>query len=100
MSSIGKGSPTLRKRPSLVGFVIRLCLIASAVAWWSLLLNICSTVPQPDLGRRTIPFTCPISGLAFITPAQRSLIYGLVPVCFALTIVDLLVRKRRDGHDR
>jgi hypothetical protein len=90
----------MRRRQSLVGILIRLCLIASAVWWWSLLLNICSTVPQPGIGRRTIPFNCPISGLAFITPVQRNLLYGLVPVCFALTIVDFLVRKRQDGHDR
>jgi hypothetical protein len=91
----------VRKRQTVTGVVIRLCLIAAAVWWWSLLLNICSNVPQPNLAsRRTIPLNCPVSGLAFITPTQRNLLYGLVPVCLMLTIADFLIRKRRDNRDR
>jgi hypothetical protein len=76
-------------------------LLAGAIWWWSLLLNICSNAPQPDTAeQRTIPFNCPVSGLAFITPAQRNLLYGLVPVCFALMIVDVLMRSRRNARDR
>jgi hypothetical protein len=75
--------------------VARLSLMAAAVGWWSLLLNICSNVPQPDLSiGRTIPFNCPISGLAFVTPLQRMFLYLLVPVCLVLMGVDFALRKR------
>jgi hypothetical protein len=85
----------VKRRPRAITVVIRLSLMGAAVWWWSLLLNICSNTPQPDLAsRRTIPFTCPVSGLAFITPGQRALLYALVPVCFVLMIVDVQIRRR------
>ena len=91
----------MRKRQTVAGIVIRICLMAAAISWWSLLLHICSNAPLPDVvNRRTIPFNCPVSGLTFITPAQRSFLYGLVPICFVLMIVDFLVRKRRADRDR
>jgi hypothetical protein len=84
-----------RSRASVPAIAIRLALMAAAVWWWSLLLNICSNTPQPSLAdHRMIPFTCPVSGLAFITPVQRALLYGLLPVCIALMIVDFRLRRR------
>jgi hypothetical protein len=89
----------VRKRQTGVGITIRLLLLAAAVWWWSLLLSICSNAPPLNVARRqTIPFVCPVSGLAFITPAQRSLLYGLVPLCVVLVIADAL--KRRNDRDR
>ena len=91
----------MRKRPTGIGLAIRALLIGGAVVWWSLLLNICSNAPQLDIGGgRTIPFKCPVTGVVFMTAGQRSLLYGLVPFCFALVIVDLGVRKRRPDRDR
>jgi hypothetical protein len=74
--------------------------MAAAVGWWSLLLSICSNGPQPEIsGRRTIPFNCPISGLVFLSPLQRNFLYGLVPLCFALMIIDFMIRKRGASGD-
>jgi hypothetical protein len=80
----------------VLGVVVRLCLIGAAVWWWSLLLHLCSNVPQLDIAKRqTIPFACPVGGLAFITPVQRVLLFGLVPLCLVLTVVDVLGRRHR-----
>jgi hypothetical protein len=56
------------------------------------LFNACFASSQAVPGR-IIPFSCPGS-IAFVTPMQRNLLYGLIPACLALVVIDRFVRKR------
>ena len=85
----------MKTRPNTIAMIVRISLIAAAASWWALAVNICVTMPQPDfrLGR-TIPINCP-RNIAFITPLQKTLLYGLVPTCIVLVAIDAWMKRNR-----
>jgi hypothetical protein len=84
----------VKTSPKNIKNLVRFSLIGGAAAWWALVINICWSMPQPNgLGVRTIVFNCP-SGIAFITPAEKAALYGLVGVCVVLMLADLYRRAR------
>ena len=94
-TSTRRADDFVKTRLNTIATLVRVSLIAAAASWWALAINICATVPQPDLrGGRTIPINCP-GNIAFITPLQRMLLYGLVPTCVVLVVVDVLIKRHR-----